>query len=279
MFSTKLTLGAHEYCYNIDENIHEKVTNWSVARHCNAEYELHIVLGGSCTLDVGERAYTLERGDALLIAPTVHHCSIETSPDLRNFILSFDIIRGSRERGIFDGTAPCIRLRITEYVLDLCEGILRETRQRSACWRDAVQARYTLILCELTRRLCADGEQDGDDGVPSREHRFALIDTFFEQYCEEMGAEAELAEQLHISTRQLSRILRRCYGMSFREKLLRARLDRAALLLRTTDMAATDISAAVGYLSEPSFYKAFKKYYGKTPDHYRKEYYQNGTDT
>jgi transcriptional regulator GlxA family with amidase domain len=59
--------------------------------------------------------------------------------------------------------------------------------------------------------------------------------------------------------------------MNFSEKKHRARMDRAAWLLRTTDYSISKICEEVGYISENSFFKAFKKLYSTTPAKYRKD--------
>ena len=60
--------------------------------------------------------------------------------------------------------------------------------------------------------------------------------------------------------------------MTFREKSMRARMDYAAWLLRTTDKCAGEIARLVNYSSEPSFFSAFKRYFGVTPLRYRQVY-------
>jgi transcriptional regulator GlxA family with amidase domain len=74
---------------------------------------------------------------------------------------------------------------------------------------------------------------------------------------------------LNLSKRQLNRVLKKHYGMCFREKLCRARMDRAGWLLNTTEMSVSKICEEVGYLSETSFYKAFKRHYKMSPSKYR----------
>jgi two-component system response regulator YesN len=57
--------------------------------------------------------------------------------------------------------------------------------------------------------------------------------------------------------------------MTFREKLLRARMGQAARLLRHTDMTVYQIAEEVGYSLPSSFYHVFRSWYGVTPEQYR----------
>lgn len=78
-----------------------------------------------------------------------------------------------------------------------------------------------------------------------------------------------LAELLHMSTRQLNRILKNRYGVSFRHKLMETRLNHAMDLQFRTALPITDIAARIGYESSRSFHAAFKAYTGNTPAVYR----------
>ncbi len=44
-----------------------------------------------------------------------------------------------------------------------------------------------------------------------------------------------------------------------------ARMQRARLLLKHTDLAIEKIAAMLGYGNSSNFYKAFKQYYGSSP--------------
>ena len=103
------------------------------------------------------------------------------------------------------------------------------------------------------------------------DRRFDKIDNFFEQELAEEATEEVLAKKLNISCRQLNRVLHEYYGMSFRKKLYTARMNSAGWLLRTTNMTVSEICQTVGYMSETSFFKAFRSYYNMTPIQYRKK--------
>ena len=53
--------------------------------------------------------------------------------------------------------------------------------------------------------------------------------------------------------------------------LTRVRMQRAARLIRKHNGSLGQIARAVGYESESSFSKAFKRQYGQTPGQFRKQ--------
>lgn len=52
-------------------------------------------------------------------------------------------------------------------------------------------------------------------------------------------------------------------------QLTRARMDYAALLLRTTDRSVSSIGTEIGYGSESAFFKIFRRNFGMTPRQFR----------
>ncbi|MEC0168578.1 helix-turn-helix domain-containing protein [Paenibacillus graminis] len=60
-------------------------------------------------------------------------------------------------------------------------------------------------------------------------------------------------------------------NMSFNEYLLLRRMEKAKLLLETTEMKIYEIADAVGYTEIDWFYKKFKEYTGTSANKYRKQ--------
>lgn len=79
----------------------------------------------------------------------------------------------------------------------------------------------------------------------------------------------ELAQALYLSPKQVSRIIRKEYGCSFPALLNQRRLTTACMLLKYTDLPASQIATEVGYTYENYFFAQFKRAYGLTPLQYR----------
>ncbi len=83
---------------------------------------------------------------------------------------------------------------------------------------------------------------------------------------------AQIAEMLFISERQLSRIATKHYGTSIRHLIIDRRLVTAEKLLQNTNNTAESIGTSVGYNSKSGFYRDFRRKYGVTPVECRKNY-------
>lgn len=237
-----------------------------VERHTNLQNELHIVLEGECKIDVDDSEYILGRDIALIIPKNKFHSLFGKNGKFLHFTVSFELFKNGQE--IIPDFA---KISLLPKDIELCYDIIKESQGNTPFSRQRVFAMYTLLLTSLFKNLLIFKSADGNSAIELFDDRYFVIDDFFETNLNRNCTEGELAKKLHISTRQLNRVLVSNYGATFRVKLANARMDRAKWLLRTTDMDIEHICDAVGYDSQTSFYKAFKKHCNTTPLKYRKD--------
>ncbi len=78
----------------------------------------------------------------------------------------------------------------------------------------------------------------------------------------------DIAKHFSYHPNYISTLLRREIGKSFSEILLELRMKRAISLLRGTNLTIEKIALMLGYSNSSNFYKAFRKFYGRSPrDH------------
>jgi AraC-like DNA-binding protein len=80
-----------------------------------------------------------------------------------------------------------------------------------------------------------------------------------------------LAEQVGLSTNYARRIFKEAVGPSVSAYITEMRFRKAQELLVATDLPASQICEMIGLENVNYFYVSFKKYCGKSPDHYRKD--------
>ena len=79
----------------------------------------------------------------------------------------------------------------------------------------------------------------------------------------------EFSSTVRLPAYQVSRLVSRHTGHSFKDLLQKQRLNQAAYLLIHTKMPMETIIASIGYNNSSYFYNLFKKEYGMTPKEYR----------
>lgn len=245
---------------------------WNTARHCNANYELHIILKGACELDVASRTHVLEAGNAIIIAPNEYHMPHVTTGEFLRLSIPFSLSEHHLSKALRQAIPTSIIFALTPELLQLSLSILAELSGTRSFSTDLLPALLTNLMVCVFRTLDVCDSTGNSAQKPNADWRTDVIDTFFEDNMACYGTEEQLAEALHISKRQLARVLLEHYDMNFRQKLLVTRMDHAGWLLRTTEKSIGDICSIVGYNSETTFFKNFKNHYDMTPLQYRKQH-------
>ena len=124
--------------------------------------------------------------------------------------------------------------------------------------QDILQPMVLTLLMQVARQYRRSNPVSEDDRLSSRIVRF-------------IGEHTDVVTLKAISTHffhhpnYISTLLRRETGKSFSEILLEFRMERAISLLKATDLSIEKIALILGYSNSSNFYKAFRKYYGKSP--------------
>ena len=80
-----------------------------------------------------------------------------------------------------------------------------------------------------------------------------------------------LAETFHVSATLIKTCFKDVYGVSVYSYIRTQKMEKAAVMLRETEMQITEIAGTLGYDNSSKFAKAFKDIQGVTPGAYRKK--------
>ncbi|MBB6634630.1 response regulator [Cohnella thailandensis] len=78
-----------------------------------------------------------------------------------------------------------------------------------------------------------------------------------------------VADHVGLHPVYLSKVYKTITGETIGDYLYRTRMERAAYLLRDTELKIAEISSQLGFLAPPHFIKIFKKHHGCTPQEFR----------
>ena len=79
----------------------------------------------------------------------------------------------------------------------------------------------------------------------------------------------EIADTFHMSYKYFSRYFKNNFQTTLSDYIMKLRMERAELLLTTTELPVTEISLQTGFNNISFFIRSFKKAYGLTPLKYR----------
>jgi transcriptional regulator GlxA family with amidase domain len=84
-----------------------------------------------------------------------------------------------------------------------------------------------------------------------------------------------LASNVGLMPAHFARLFRNEVGLSPAKFLKQLRMERAKVLLETTDLSIKEIIAAVGFTDESHFRRDFKNRFGLPPAQYRRNHREN----
>lgn len=84
-----------------------------------------------------------------------------------------------------------------------------------------------------------------------------------------------IADKFGISPTHLSSVFKQETGENFIKYVVTVKMEFAIKLITETSMTNSEIAEKIGYFNENSFYNAFKKFSGQTPNQYRVEFKRN----
>jgi len=102
-------------------------------------------------------------------------------------------------------------------------------------------------------------------------HKLSQVMSFISENLDRELTISELAGYCHLSTDYFSRVFKQKFGMRPNSYMQSKRIERAQLLLLTTDYSLQQIAEKVGLENLSYFSRVFKKHSGKTPGIFRKE--------
>jgi len=247
------------------------------ATHSHIFYEIFIVKAGSLSLELTDGKTDLSAGDAIIMPPPCLHHISGTSDELVAYCLSFAVQKRyfdsdtdlySEFTTLFGPPYKIIRscpelVTAAQRLIRYSEGNHIEKWQlTSACFNEAI------FICKemLERDIIKDS---GSAGYDNRDFRNYIIDEYINTYFTEDISLETLSSTFYLTAQHINRIIKKNYGVPFRQRLIQLRVQYAMQLLKDSDLKIARIASMCGYDSLHGFYTVFEKTAGCTPSEYR----------
>ena len=250
---------------------------WQLSYSDEPRAMFHLVRRGRCQIEVLGEKHDLAPGDFVFMAPQVDHEMLSEGANDPQTMLLCGYCR-------FDGAEDDVLMRaLPDFVLmrheEMAEWpwLTRTLEHLSAEYMSGAPGseltvnKLTEVL--LVQLLRADFGRSDKAGIIA-----ALKDKRLSNALNEIhnkpGADWTIeaaAEKAAMSRSGFARKFKETLDMSFYDYLTRLRMRDARELLSTSNLRVGDIGERVGYQSELSFVKAFKKLHSVTPRAYRKQ--------
>ena len=250
--------------------------------HTSDYFEIYYAPFGECPIHFENEVVTLARGAVLITAPNVLHASPCYADDA---ILHYFMVRASTFDQVFWSQLPESSLLASFFrkslsgetgafwlffdtaedmdLLQLTEKMSVEFREAGSYCPQMLNALMTEFFILMLKRY------ESSARLPRTEdffwkHEYSAILSYIQQHFTEAGI-VDMAKEFHYSTRQISRVVKSCFDLSYAQLVLKLKMERAAVLLTQSGISVAEVGELVGYADTSSFCRAFSRYYGYTP--------------
>lgn len=243
--------------------------------HSHRETEIVVVFDGRAKMSIDGISYDVKKGDVVIIPPYgLHSATIFKDRKFRHFCMCFDLsllceekFKEKIEKGIFTPVKLIEkRKKANEEITEFLKKAYTAHEEQKYGWELEVKG----CLCAFFGILFKNGYiKEEKSFLRENDINYKITDLIEKNYKEKLTS-ADMAKKLYVSESWFCRIFKKNFGNCFQNYLCMYRIEKAKILLKTTQMSVSDISAETGFNSFSFFGKMFKKYVGVTPSQYRK---------
>ena len=239
--------------------------------HYHAKHELFFVGNEPITIFDGETMREFSNC-IVCVPPFFHHYSIRAKD--RRILFSFEtkdlvLCEFSRFLSTFFSASEIFSFTTDKSIEPYLSSLDEYLTQSNELGKEASEA----VLKIIFYNIYTSNAKESEDDFSIKESYLIIIEKVINSYSLNPAMEVNLdtvASELHLGTRQASRIIYKYFKKTLAELVTEKRLSVAVNLLRNTDMSISEIAKAANFKSENYFFLQFKRAYGMTPLHYRK---------
>lgn len=248
--------------------------------HSHNIYEIGIVVNGNGVFILNDKIYPFNKGDITITVPGDMH--ISNSSDEKgstwNYVninlntlatespnVFLEILSLLSEKTVISGVYSRHKYpRICQYVYALID----ELDDKKYCYQEVSYH----LLANLFVELCRNSRNKVHHN-PIDYKKYQMISPALSfivlKYSENITSK-QLADMCFISETHIRRLFQDVLKLSPMDYVYKTRITAGKSLLKTTDLTITEISQMVGYQTQTSFNKHFKRFTNTTPTQYRK---------
>lgn len=258
---------------------------WRNYPHTHSFFEVCYACGGRGTFRMLDKSYVVRQGDLFLAKPAETHEIVSGRSDpLRIYFWAYTLVpTAGQQMSDADRSIDALMHAFSVSRRWVCESGATMDRTLQLLTEEIVQKApgYTHSIAGLAAKLLLDtaraitgGAVPGEpiDSVPPHDESQAVVRTAARYLRDNLSrplAVRDVAAQVHLSERHISRLFQRVMGVSILEYLTGVRIETASQLLLDKELSIKQVSRAVGYPDAHYFSTLFGRKTGLTPGEFR----------
>lgn len=234
-------------------------------------YVIECVTKGQLNIEIDGKTYLLNAGSICGIAPW-KICSYKGAGNslIEHYYIVFtgtkaaELLKRSTlaEKGVI--TVPVISESI-----NLVETIYRRGIEEEQYSQEICCSYLKVLLLELSVRL-----PDVNKNILPSMETYRACKSYIDGNFSNIISVVDISNACNINVKYMARLFKKYSGLSPSEYIMRLKLNKASVLLVTTDMSVKQIAFSVGFADPYHFSRNFKNAYGNSPKSYKKKHLQ-----
>lgn len=252
---------------------------WKIARHRHSSYEFHFVARGASKVTIDEGEFIIKSGQFYITPPETYHMQENL---MNNEYVEYCFNCSIEELMMIDSTEEISMVHIlnnvksetfndTNGIIGLFERCLKESMDQEIGYYNIIKSFLIQMLVKTTRTI--NKKSHIEYYIPKKakkdDTRYKMIEEYMKDNLATIKSTKDISKYLHLSEKQVCRIVKMNKNMSTKELLCKMKLDKAKELLKETNYSIKDITDILGFSSQYYFTEFFKKYETFSPSLYR----------
>ena len=236
------------------------------------KFLIHFVISGQGTFYAHGKEYKLHAGQAFIFFPdvTVKYVADADDPWTYTWVGFHGVMAETylQRAGILIDT-DVIDLPEDSIIPDIIQKMLNSNALTYA--NELLRQSYLLEL--LATIISYRKEYYGSDSIytyPCAVYTEQAIHYITKEYMHDISV-SKIADKIGITRSYLSKCFNATLKMSPKQFIIKFRMEKACKLLKNSNLNITEIAEEVGYSNSLTFSKAFKTYFGVSPNEKRKD--------
>lgn len=236
--------------------------------HSHIAYEVIFVTKGSLEVRTQSENTVYERR-IVVIPPSISHYTVPSQEGCYCLLFSIEKAKDNDsqakylneylQKGISD-------FELSDDVVYYIDAFSRKSMENTHSAEKSAALLAELIFREIISFVTPSASIDTKK---SEAWYVGAIETYINVHIRDKITLSDIAKHVYLSNKQVSRIIKRVYGVTLSEIIARKKLEIAQMYLKNSDMKIKDIASKVNIGTENYFYTLFKKYNGISPLEYR----------
>ena len=173
--------------------------------------------------------------------------------------------------------APCKAFKDTFGSISFFNTALCEAFNQGIGYYNSIKSLAVIIITSAVRSIQITTQLKYDVPVKSDkdDFRFTIIKKFIEDNMSSPVSTCDIAGYMHLSDKQICRIIEKRTGITTKEFIIKMKLEKAKEMLKESHISIKQIAEELGFSSEYYFNQFFKREEGYPPGIFRNNIHHN----